>query len=300
MNARFFRSPIFLLYAGGAVIFLVSGFIWWTKVYQSPYRVFWDMLENNLSTSGVTKHITQSSNGTNLDQTLVSTYGSQNAIHAFTTLSTSKSTVKTESIGTLQTDSVRYTEVKTSQKNKQGKPFDFSSILGKWAASSVNGDNVAARTNLFVQTSLGFLGGNLFPQANVTPKDRESLLKRLHTEDIFDTSFSDVKKSKQHGRSIYTYSVKIQPVAFAGFEKAFASALGLMAMDNVDPNQYQGQSAITVNVSVDAWSHQLVAVDFPGQAHHETYANYGVMKPLSVPQATITGVQLQRLLSKIQ
>lgn len=301
MTSKLFRSPIFLLWTGGALVVIVAALFWWTKVYQSPYNVYWGMLENNLSTAGVTKHITQDSNGTQLDQTLASTFGTQNAVHAVTTLKSAKSTVKTETISTPTKDSVRYTDIKTDQKTKLGKPFDFSPILGKWAANDVkNSNDLRATSGLFVQTSLGIMGGNLLPQANLPAKDRKDLLKRLHDEVIFDTSYTQVKKTRQNGRPIYTYTVNIQPVAYVGFEKAFAKYLGLKALDDVDPNRYQGEAAIKVSVSVDAWSHQLAAVDFPSQKHHETYTSHGVSAPVSTPEATITGPELQSLLSKIQ
>jgi hypothetical protein len=301
MKPSFFRSPIFLLYVGGAFILVIAFGFWWTKVYQSPYNVYWGMLQNNLSTAGVSKHITQSNNGTNLDQILVSTFGAQNAVHARTTLTTTRNTVQTESISTPDKDSVRYTAITTAQKTKAGKPFDFSSILGKWASNKLtNSSSASAASGLFTQTAIGVMGGNLLPQANLTSGHRKDLLKRLHSEVIFDTSYTDVKKTRQHGRPIYTYTLNIQPVAYVGFEKAFAKYLGIKALDDLDPNQYQGEAAIKVTVSVDAWSHQLAAVDFPNQNHHEVYENYGASVPVGDPQATITGAQLQRLLGKIQ
>ncbi len=300
MKPNFFRSPIFLLYVGGVLVFLVALGFWWTKVYESPYNVYWGMLENNLSTAGVSKHITQTSSGTKLDQTLASTFGAQNAVHAVTTLQTAKSTVKTETISTPMRDSVRYTNITTTQKNTTGKPFDFSAILGKWAASDVkNTSSNSATSGLFAQTVLGIMGGNLFPQASMSADQRKDLLKRLHNEVVFDTSYTDVKKTKQNGRPIYTYTVNIQPVAYVGFEKAFAQDLGLKILDDIDPNQYAGEAAIKVTISVDAWSHQLSAINFPDH-HQESYTSYGVTTPLTVPNATITGAELQSLLSKIQ
>jgi len=280
---------------------VVAAAFWWTKVYLGPYNVYWGMLENNFSTAGVSKRITQTSNGTELNQLLVSTFGAQNAVHASTTLKTAKNTVQTETISTPDKDSVRYTDIKTTQKTKLGKPFDFSPILGKWASNKLTNNNSAGTASgLFTQTVLGIMGGNLLPQGNLPAENRKDLLKRLHNEVVFDTSYTDIKKTRQNGRPVYTYTVNIQPVAYVGFEKAFAKSIGLKTLDSVDPNQYQSEAAIKVTVSVDAWSHQLKAIDFPGQNHHETYESYGVSLPVSDPKATITGAQLQSLLGKVQ
>lgn len=295
------RSPVFVLLVSGAVIFLVALGFWWTKVHQDPYNVFWGMMENNLSSAGVTKHVAQTSDGTTLEQYLASSFGAENTVHALTTLKSSKSTVKTESVGTPSKDFVRYTAVNTNEKAASGETFDFSSILNKWASNKVeNSSNTQAPTGLFTQSSLGLMGGNLFPFANLPRDTRQDLLRRLHNEDIFTTSFDKVKKERKNGRPIYTYDVNVEPVAYVGFEKAFAQALGLKFLDNVDPNNYQGQSAIKVTISVDAWSHQLVGVNYPGQEHTETYTSHGVAAAVAEPKATISGAQLQGLLGQIQ
>ena len=299
LNAAFTRKYLVQwLYVAAALVAIVSVCVWWTQVYENPYNVYWGMLENSLKTTGVTKHVTETANGTNLNQYISLDFGASNLAFARTTLSGISGTVKTESIGTLQSDYVRYTTVKVTGKGKQPS---VSKLLNRWAKANVaNTSDSSASVPFFVQVMLGFEGGNLVPLANLPADARAKLMKQLHNDVIFQTSFSDVKRQKVEGRQVYTYNVEIEPVAYVAFQKAFAQSVGIKTLDEVDPNSYQGQSAIKVQLLVDARSHQLVGIHYSNAQHNETYSGYGVTADVEVPKATITNQELQTLLSAAQ
>jgi hypothetical protein len=289
------------LFAGGAVLLVIFGFVWWTQVYEDPYNVYWGMIANSLSTGAVTKHVTEQTSSTNLDQYISLSYGTKNLAYGRTALKDATSTVTTESIGTLKSDYVRYTDIKTSQKNANGHELDFTSVLGKWAKAAVPDTNSqSASAPFFIQTMLGFYGGNLIPMADVPANTRSDLIGLLHQSVVFDTSFNDVQKKLVHGRPMYTYSVSIEPVAYVAFEKAFAADIGIKSLASVDPNSYQSDAAIKLQVVVDARSHRLAGIEYPGSKHTETYSAYGIQVRKPLPKATISDAQLQRLLANIQ
>jgi hypothetical protein len=206
--------------------------------------------------------------------------------------------VNTETIGTPQNDYVRYTTIDVTGKN--AKKLDTSKVLNKWSkTAALNTGSANAAVPFFAQVMLGFEGGNLVPVANLPSASRAQLLQRLHRDVIFQTSFSNVKRQKVAGRAVYTYEVSVQPVAYAAFQKAFAQAIGMKTLDDVDPNAYQNQTAIKVELSVDARSHQLVSVNYPASKHVETYSSYGVPTEVALPGKTISSSQLQGLLSAL-
>ena len=288
--------------AAAVLLFALSGYFWWSKVYQSPERVYWDMMSNSLQTSSVTRQLTQKTSQSTLDQTIVLTIGTQNAVQSVTTLQEGNITVKTENIATPTKDYIRYTSVKSDQKKADGKPLDFKSVLNRWAQNdAVNSSNTGqTQPPLLTEVMLGVAGGNLIPQANLPAKDRDDLIKLLHNTVIFDTNFSNVKKQHLNGRSVYTYDTQVQAVGYVGYQKEFAKKVGLKLLDNVQPNDYQGQPATKVELQVDAWSHQLVSIDYTGQGRHETFSAYGVAHPITVPVAKLTGPQLQQLVNKVE
>jgi len=289
------------LFAGGVILLILSAFIWWFDVYENPYNVYWGMLANSLSTSSVTKHVVDKSSTANLDQYVGQQFGIHSLAYGRTTLTNTTSVVKTESIGTLKDDYVRYTGIQTKQKNAQGKDLDFSKVLGKWGHSvATNASAQSSGTPFFIQSMLGLGGGNLIPIANLTATQRQNLIVQLHQNVVFSTSFSDVKKSQFHGQPVYTYTVSVEPVAYVGFEKTFADDLGIKALDSIDPNNYQGQQAVKVKLTVDIYSHHLAQVSYTGTQHQETYSSYGVPINQKLPRATISSQALQNLISHIQ
>lgn len=290
-------------FGGGIVLLLISAFVWWTQVYENPYNVYWGMLASNLATSSETKHLVENTNGTRLNQYIAQQFGPNTMAYGQTTLSDANSTIKTESIGTLSNDYIRYTHIQTKQKSKSGKSLQFSKVLGKWAKSPAT--NAAATssnsaTPFFTQTVLGLGGGNLMPIANLTAAKRQNLITQLQQNDVFETSYSNAKKQTVNGRAVYTYTVSVEPVAYVGFEKAFAADLGLHTLDNIDPNNYQGQQPIQVDVSVDIKSHHLAEINFNSLQHQEFYSSYGVPIQVAIPKANLSSQELQKLISQTQ
>lgn len=288
------------LFAGGAALLLIFGGLWWTKVYESPYNVYWGMLANSLATTSVTKEVSQKTKNTSLQQHIAMRFGPDTLAYGRTTLANEGSTVKTESVGTLAHDYVRYTDI-TSKSKESAKKIAAAQVLGKWAQASVTNDGDTSKAAPFLlQSMLGLTGGNLIPIGNLSAEARAKLLKQLHDNAIFETSFEKVKRSTQNGRPVYTYDVSVEPVAYVGFEKAFANALGIKLLDSVDPNNYQGQQVAKVQLTVDVRSHQLVTVTYPGTEHKETFTSYGVPVRMHEPKATISSKELQTLISKVQ
>jgi hypothetical protein len=293
--------PVWFL-VGGILLLIVAVFIWWTQVYENPYNVYWGMLDSNLSVSSDTAHLIDNSSGTKLNQYIGQQFGANTMAYGTTMLSTATSTVKNESVGTLTTDYIRYTSIRTSQKSTSGKPFDFSKALNKWADTSA--PNMAASssssTPFFAQTVLGLGGGNLLPIANLSLAQRQFLIGQLHQNNIFDTTFNNVQKSTVNGQSVYVYNVTVNPVAYVTFEKQFASDLGLKTLDSIDPNNYAGQQALQVQVSVNIRTHHLAEISYGGTSHKEDYMSFGVPLNVKVPVATMSSQALQSLISQSQ
>jgi hypothetical protein len=286
----------------GAVILIIgSSLVWWYAVHLNPYNVYWGMLNNSLSTSSVTKHITQINNGTKLDQYIAVQFGTKNFAYGVTKLTDPTSTVTTESIGTLANDYIRYTNIRTSQTNNSGKHLNFKNVLGRWAkASAANASLQTGSAPFYIQSMIGLSGGNTVPIANLPAKQRQDLLQLIHDSAVFNTSFNDVKKQTVNGRSIYVYNVTIEPVAYVAFEKQFASDVGINALNSVDPENYQNYSPIKVQFLVDARAYRLVGINYSGTSHSETYASYGVPVRQSLPTPTISDAKLQQLLLNAQ
>lgn len=287
----------------GGLIYALGGWLWWSEVYLSPERVYWGMIANSLQTTSVTRLLEQKTSQSTVRQTVVQSFGPAKtapSMLSYTTLQQGKSTIKTENIGTSNKDFIRYIIIKSDQKSTNGKALNFSGVVNKWAQSDT--PNVAGTKNpsLVSQVSLGLAGGNLIPQANVSVANRDKLLSLLQRSVVFDTNIPSVKKQHVAGRLQYVYASNVQAVGYVGFEKEFAKMVGLKLIDSVKPNDYQGQPATKVEITVDARSHHLASVQYIGQDRRETYSAYGVERRIATPTAKLTGIKLQELVNKVE
>jgi hypothetical protein len=297
------KREYWYVYVAGAVILLISGYLWWSRVYLSPQRVFWSTVKNSLSTKGVTTELDQTTQGSSLKQLVQMELGTTNMAHSLTTLKQGSTEVKTEILGTSEADYTRYRSIKTDQKNAEGKPLDVSKVVGIWSKSddTQQTETQSSGHQLFAQSVLGIglpVGSLPMPIGEVSPGQREDLIREMQSENMYTISFKDVKKERKEGRLLYTYDTKIQTILYVRLMKEFARDLGLHELDAVDPNTYQSAQPISVKLTIDAYSQQLVSVD-SGQGYTQTYAGYGLPLKTSVPKNPITTQELQKRLGAL-
>ncbi len=273
------------------VLVIGVGLFWWFAIWQSPQRVFDDMLANNLSTMSVTKSALAGTTQQGVEQTVRLQMGSTNAGDWIVAARQSGSAVTTESIGTTSAGYIRYTQIATPQKASTGKQFDFSSVLNKWGKS--DGKTDASLENLFAQTLLDITSAPLPPIANLPVEQRENILDYMKEEKIFSVDYAHVKREIINGRSVYTYQVKVQLGACVRMMQAFAHDLGLTGLDTVDPSQYSTIPPLTMELSVDRASHELVQARYASSGFTQTYRDWGLMTPTPIPHAVLTTTELQ-------
>ncbi|HSX07653.1 MAG TPA: hypothetical protein VLG11_02070 [Candidatus Saccharimonadales bacterium] len=302
------RAPLYL-YAAGAILLILSIWLWWAKVSIDPQRVFRGMLANSLSTSGVTFNLVQGNANTDgaapdgSKEVVQVQFGAHAAAHARSTLTQNNNTVTTEAIGTTAGDYTRYLSIKTANKDKNGKPVDVSAVQNVWAKTTPAEAAANQNTPLFTQVVLGIglpLGSVPMPMADLTPAQRAALLQQIQNDNVYSPDFAKVKKGSAHGRLAYAYPVTLQPITYARMMKTFAGDLGLHNLDNFDPNSLTGAQPIELTFVVDAHARQLVEVDYATTSYKETYSNYGAITPLQLPTQTITNAELQKRLAALE
>jgi hypothetical protein len=256
------------------------------------------MLNQSLTTSGVTIRATQNNNGTNVKQTVQFSFGGQNMSHSLTTLHQNNTTVIDEMISTPKIDYTRYVSVKTDQKNSKGEALNFSKIVGVWAKRSTDGQ-------LFSQDVLGTglpMGGVAIPIANLSPDLRTKLVNQIKTQGVYNVSFKDkdVKKETQNGRLVYIYDAKIQPVLYASMMKSLAKNMGIHDLDSLDPNSFSGQQTFEMKLTVDVHAQRLLSAEAVGADVKQTYTSYDIPVSVAVPTKAITDTELQKRLSELR
>lgn len=285
------RYPRRSALCGVGLLILLGLFVWWQFVWQHPQRVFTDMLSNNLETVSVTKSASANSNGQSVHQVARLEMGGINAADWLVSANESNSSVTTENIATPNTGYIRYLHIATNLQKKGGKPYSFNSILGVWGKG--DGKTDPTLDHLFSQTLLDISSAPLPPIGNLPDTERQSILRYMQQQQIFTPAYTTAKRQMLDGRSVYTYSVSVKLGAYVRMMQAFAHDLGLTDLDTVDPSQYSTVPPITLGMSVDCLSHELVSVSYPGSGFTQTYSAWGQLSAVRLPSKAITTTALQ-------
>lgn len=274
------------------ILLVVAAVIWWQAVYLSPQRVWNDMLVNNLSTTAVTKNEISTSNGSSVVQRVNLQLNGDNSSRWFVTVQQNSATVTTDSIGTPTTGYVRYTDITPTAK-------DSSDVLGVWAKAA-DGDKNSALPQLFAESLLDMNAAPVPPVGNMTPSDRADMLSYIKIQNVFAVDYSKVSHSVINGRQVDNFPVSVKLAPYIRLMQAYAKAYGLTALDNLSANQYQTAAPVKLTVAVDRLSHQMVRVTYPTTGFSETYTDYGIARPVTLPAKTITEAALQARISQLQ
>jgi hypothetical protein len=272
-----------------AALFAVAGGIFWLeKVYINPEHVFWSMVDNNLSTSSITKSTKQSSSGNVTKELTELAFTSIPAAHdvkeVTATDSNGTSRIKVESIGTPTDTYQRYLLIDQPAKSGKSKA-NYNKIYAMWLK---NGGNAQmSNAQLFNNATFSaFLFGNLSPQQR---SELTTSLKKAYSVDL-----NNVVKQKSHGRRSYHYKVSMSLKGYAYAARSYAKDLGLPNASQIDPNNYQASDKVALDVTVDVLSRQLRQVVYTTNSAVEDYSSYGILSNFKVPAHTVSYNTLQQ------
>jgi hypothetical protein len=270
-----------MLMAVGTLMYVVSGLVWWNGVYLSPQRTFEDMLTNNLMVHSVTKNISLAASDGHLTQTVRLQLGATNAARWLVTAKQGDNSVSTESIGTPQTDYVRYTDIAATDKRALKQ---YKSVLNQWGASAAPTQTVGG---LFQQALLDVNYAPALPIGYVSAESREQMSAFMQDEKIFVPDYSTVKTVTIGGRKAYQYTVSVAQAPYVRLLQSFEKSFGYNTLSDVNASQYQGQPPDTIVVAVDRLSHQLIRLSYERTGYTVTYSGYGVAEPILAPAHAI-------------
>jgi len=271
------------------LVLLLLAVTWCVKTYNSPGSVFWDMIDNNLSTRSITKHVVSDEAGTKSDQYTQISFGAQNFSHNVVTLTQNQgdtsTVIKTESIGTPSVDFSRYNSIETNRKNAAGQLPDFSKIRGIWGKNDTN-------TQYLSQAMFGVV-----PFANLNPAQRSKILKLMKDTKVYDTAFDKV--TTQNGN--YVYNVSLNPLPYIKLLKELSKVTGITVLADVNPDTYQNAPSVKLMFTVSKYSHQLKDIKYTDeQGLEESYESHGILSSIQIPGNTIPINELESRVVNVQ
>jgi hypothetical protein len=294
---RIIRRPRLSVTFAIVIVVIAAGFIWWQFVWQNQTRVFQDMLANNLSTTSVTKTESANASDQHIEQDVRLEMGNMNAADWLVAATQGPSTVTTESIGTPSAGYIRYTHVATQVKGTANNAANFNKVINTWGKS--DGKTDPTLNHIFSQTLLDLSAAPLPPIGNLPDAERQTLLAYMKSEKIFTPTYKNTKRAVVNGRAVYTYTVAVQLGAYVRMMQSFAHFLGLTDLDTIDPSQYSTVPPITLQMSVDRNSHQLIKITYPGSSFAQSYTDWGLLQPITIPSTTIPTTELQQRIQSL-
>jgi hypothetical protein len=281
-------------WGGGAFIIVLSLLIWWNKVYLSNDNVFWGMIESSLSTTGVTKTVTQSDAQQQITQESQLVLGSQNFAATRITygqkLQTGETKAVSESIGTATADYVRYSTITSSGKQVQGA----ENVVGLWGKTTYGAKNNVLSGRLLSGALL-----NTIPIGNLNSSQRTSLVNMMKSKKAYEVDNSKTKHQSKDGQRVYVYTVKLNPQAYAAVLQQFAKDMHFANTDSLNPDNYASSAPTTITLSVNPVTRQLTSVTYE-DGTSESFSSYGALKTLNEPTRTISTADLQQRLQTLQ
>jgi len=285
-----------VIFITASIILAIAIGAWFRLVYTRPAATFNRMLNTMLSTTGVSKKITQTQDGQQISQDVQLTAQPVARVHSLSVLKQGDggTVITTENVGTLTADYVRYADIKTSQKTADGKAFDFKTVLGIWGKADAK-DPESGGAQLFNQTVLGVV-----PVGNLNAAARQKLMNQIVKDKVYSVDYASVARNRVAGRPQYSYDVTVQPVAYVGMLKSYAREIGIKELESVDPAQYKETPPLKFNFIVDVWSGQLQTINYIDSERSETYSSYGARLRIETPVAQTTVQDIQTRLQKLQ
>jgi len=294
------RWPLWRYYALGAVVLVLSFWLWLSAYYLSPSHVFWSTMAHSLDTQSVVVE-TDQKQGSNTLKQLIQTDTTQAVSRSITTLSENGAKVQTEIIGTPTADYTRYIAITIPKQDASAKPINTAGVLNVWAKSADQAQTATQGSGqqLYAQATLGTglpVGSVPIPVGKVSARARANMVRQMQAEHIYDPGLNNVQKQHKNRHLVYIYTVKIQTILYVQLMQAFAKELGLHELDQVDPNTYGNGQTLNAKIMIDAYSHQLMAVD-TGQGVVQQYEGFGVPLHATIPAKTIPVAALQQRLN---
>lgn len=287
-----FNQSIILLIIGGLILFAASGYYWYKSVLTNPNRIISGMLDKSLQSSSVQRHVSQKSGNSSVDQSLYLSFTPKIISQSVTELKESNGAantkVTTETIGTPNSDFVRYKSIDISG----GKNNNVDKILNVWGKRESSSKDGAS--NAFLNDALLVA----VPFGNLNKNERAEVKAEINKVNLYE--FSKTETAFKNGRPVITYTIDLSPKSLVQVLSKYVEVTNVGTSADLDPANYEGAQKIQLQMQVDVLSRHLMSTEFVGSGRLETYEGYNLARKVDIPDKTIDINQLQKRLQVLE
>jgi hypothetical protein len=275
----------------GVIIAVITSYFWYTNLYMTPERRFWIAVNNSMATPSVVRTLTQGGSGNQVTQDYRFNFAPQRVVEnqvVYTERSALTDTsVTTEGVIYPTVQYLRYTDFTNSRSDNQDTA-NIDEVLGAWAVQESEDEEQARLNYLSEQVSLVMFG-------NYEASFRNEVIKEMKNSNVYGENLKDAIANTVEGESVYIYQIQVKLSKYAELlNRAFVRA-GYGEFPPLNPDNYAEDSTVNGELIVSKKSNSVVGVNFGGR--EEVYGNYGVIKDVKRPEASLT---IQELQQKVQ
>ena len=259
----------------GLILILGILFYWFYKSYlTNPEMVFYGMISNNLNTRNYVIVNNQEELGGNLIQETLVNSGAKNVVSSIetTNIISSKALIQTLSVGTPNTDYSTYQKIDVGKTSSVYKP-----IIGVWGVNSPNGSN-GQGGQLYKST---ILSPFLFSSPSI--RQTSTLMNFIRANKVYTIQSS--RFTTVDGRQAINYQISINTKQYTKLLGLYLSIIGYK--NQKQAIEYNGTQTVELDVSVDIFSRQLIALSYVGSSSVEVYESYGINSSVKLPPKAI-------------
>ncbi len=278
-----------LIFLSGFLILAFAGFMWYENIYKNPSNVFFGMIDNNLSTYGVTRSIAQKETaGFGFERDTKISYIPEFSVASKTRLvqnvKKNKTVVVTKSITKNNKTVSSYVEISGGDKDKNYNP-----IINRWFEDRLSKDQVAETVGLVP----GFVAGTP-PFLNLDNNTKQSAIEKIKANEVYDVDFGSVKKTEYNGKSAYEYDVDVNIGQYLYMMRDLSNKSNIdISQINIDAYTSNPPIELLMTVSIDG--RQLLKAIDKQTGREETFSSYGAVSFVNLPTVNISKVQIEKL-----
>jgi hypothetical protein len=275
------------------VLFGVSGWVWWTRVFTDETRVFNDMLNNSLSSSSVARSVEEKNQQSGVDQNTYVSFRAPEVVSQTRTILSEKTmsrrttTVTTETVGTAKTDYVRYVSAEGAEELSVAGNLD--KVIGVWGKREP--DTGLGESATFLNEAVF----SIVPFGNLTPDGRSELLNMILEKNVYDIKTGS--KNFEEGRYVYSYQVSLDPKAYVEILAKYVELTGIGDNSQLDAANYENSPPVILEMKVDILSRQLMSIQYLATGRTEKIVSRNLYRDVKTPSETIPFDELQSRLT---
>lgn len=276
----------------GVIMAVVVAWAWYTQLYLNKERRFWMAIENSMATPSVIRTLTDGGTGNQVVQSYRFHFAPQRVIEnrvEFTQKSSTADThVVTEGIIFPESQFLRYTDF--INRSNDAELANIDKLLGKWASQEAGAADQAQLNYLGEYVTLVIFG-------NFSPDKRADFVTRLRDNGVYSGDFFAAREEKRDDEAILNYDLSVNLREYVRILNDSFIAAGYGDFPPLNPENYREGAKINVSIQIRKQDNTIIGVGFGGR--DERYSNYGVMKTVEAPEASLTIEELQEQVQEL-